>query len=207
MSHCLRVGLIESCFQQSIVQIELFQERRKLIEQFQGTYRGVTKQKEWHLLLEYLKSNPKPADVKSLPSPSEKLSETALRIGRIFVNECHRVGSTVGVIDCQTHRNDKVDVKCIIKDPNSDLQFAVVLLVLSGTYLLSNDSERLPEGLIVITSLNEFEGKNFLSASPNSQVGIMDYFDPTLVIEKSSGICDLHRKKEILYTALPPSLD
>ena len=98
-------------------------------------------------------------------------------------------------------------MKCIIKDPNSDLQFAVVLLVLSDTYLLSNDSERLPEGLIVITSLNEFEGKNFLSASPNSQVGIMDYFDPTLVIEKSSGICDLHRKKEILYTALPPSLD
>ena len=40
---CHRVGLVESCFQQSIVQTIELKETRKILEQFQGTYRCVTK--------------------------------------------------------------------------------------------------------------------------------------------------------------------
>ena len=77
------------------------------------------------------------------------------------------------MIDCQIHKNEKMKVNCIITDRNSDLHIAVVLLVISGTYLLSNDSEKLPQGTIVIISLDEFKGKHFLSDSENFQVGIM----------------------------------
>ena len=181
---CHRVSLVASCCQQSIVETEMFEPNMKLTEQCQGTYRCVIKRKEWHLLLERLEFNLTPAHVNSLPTPPDILSDTALRIGRIVINECHEVGSRVCVIDCQIHRIDKMEVNCIIKDLNSGLQTAVVLLVISGTYLLSNDSEQLPKGTVVIMSLDEFEGENFLSANPNCQAGIMHYFDPTLVIEK-----------------------
>jgi hypothetical protein len=184
LNKCQKVGLVASCYQQSIVQTEVFQAIPKLTENFHCTYRCVTKQEEWHLLLERLEFDQvTSSDVNSLPFPRAELRETALVIGRKVVNECHPAGSRVGVIDCQTHRNDKEKVKCIIKDLNSGLQIAVVMLVLSGTYSLSDDAEQLLAGTFVIMSLDEFRQKNLLSASPDSEVGIMYYFDPKLVIE------------------------
>ena len=106
-------------------------------------------------------------------------------VGRIVVKEGHRLGSQVGVIDCQIHKNEKMKVNCIITDPNSDLDIAVVLLVFTGTYSFSSkDSEQLTKGTVVIMSLDEFKRKDFFSASQNSQVGIMYYFDPRMAIEK-----------------------
>ena len=49
--------------------------------------------------------------------------------------------------------------------------------------MLSNDAEQLLAGTIVITSLDEFGENNVLSASPNSEVGIIYYFDPQLTSE------------------------
>ena len=157
LNKCQRVGLVASCYQQSIVQTEVFQAIPKLTENFHCTYRCVTKQEEWHLLLECLEFDQViSSDVKSLPFPPAELRKTALVIGRKVVNECHPAGSRVGVIDCQTHRNDKEKVKCIIKDLNSGLQISVVMLVLSGTYSFSDDAEQLLVGTIVIMSLDEF---------------------------------------------------
>ena len=82
------------------------------------------------------------------------------------------------------HRNDKEKVKCIIKDLNSDLHIAIILLVLSSTYSLTDDAEQFLASTNVIMSLGDFKKKNFLSTYPNSKIGIMYYFDPKLVIEK-----------------------
>ena len=124
-----------------------------------------------------------------------------------MVNEGHQVGSRVGVNDCQIHKIDKMKVNCIITDLSSNLHIYVVPLVISGTYLLSNDSEQLPQGTIVIMSIDEFKEKHFLSDSKNSQVGIVYYFDPTLVIEKKAWNSRPPLNIGILYTALPHSLD
>ena len=79
-----------------------------------------------------------------------------------MVNEGHQVGSRAGVIDCQIHKNEKMKVNCIITDPNSDLDIAVVLLVFTGTYSFSSkDSEQLTKGTVVIMSLDEFKRKDF----------------------------------------------
>ena len=134
------------------------------MEQVQGTYRCVTKQKTWDLLKDYLVFNLIRDDVGSLKTPHESLHKTALMVGRIVVKEGHRLGSQVGVIDCQIHKNEKMKVNCIITDRDSDLDIAVVLLVFTGTYSFSSkDSEQLTEGTVVIMSLDEFKGKDFFS--------------------------------------------
>ena len=162
LGSCQRVKLVESCFKQSIVATNEFRETKRRMEQVQGTYRCVTKQKTWDLLKDYLVFNLIRDDVDSLKTPHESLHKTALMVGRIVVKEGHRLGSQVGVIDCQIHKNEKMKVNCIITDPNSDLDIAVVLLVFTGTYSFSSkDSEQLTEGTVVIMSLDEFKGKHF----------------------------------------------
>ena len=100
--------------------------------------------------------------VNSLKSPHESLHKTALMVRRMVVKEGHRLGSQVGVIDCQIHKNEKMKVNYIITDRDSDLDIAVVLLVFTGTYSFSSkDSEQLTKGTVVIMSLDEFKGKDF----------------------------------------------
>ena len=57
------------------------------------------------------------------------------------------------------------------------------MMVISGTYPLSDNGEQLLTGTMVIMSLDEFRGKTFLSARPDLELGILNYFDRELTIE------------------------
>jgi len=57
LNQCSRVDLVASCYQQLTFQIKTFQAIENLTEKNHCTYRCVTKQEEWHLLLERLELN------------------------------------------------------------------------------------------------------------------------------------------------------
>jgi hypothetical protein len=175
---CQKVDVVQSCFTLAVCK-EGFQAVKNASEGLRCTYICVTKQEGLHLLSEHLKltqvTSPS-VDATALPFPPnpKDLVERDL-IGEKVIEEYHPEGSRVCVIGCPTCSSDKGGVKCTIEDHSSGLYIAVGMLVLSGTYSFSRHDANMSEKTMVITSLDEFQGFNFVSASPGSQTGIMYY--------------------------------
>jgi hypothetical protein len=169
------MDVAESCFT-SVKCEEAFQAVKKAPTDLHCTYICVTEQEGLQFLSKHLTL----IHVTSLPFPLKDLRMTASKIGEKVVEECHPGDSSVGGIDCQPRISDTGEAKHIIEDHRSGLHIAVRMLVLPVTYSFSQDDVHIPEGTMVITSLDKFRRVKLVSAGPGSQAVTTYYFNPEL---------------------------